>query len=110
MLKPNLPVKPATLFVGKMVLRDARHETLTWGPAQAGVAAGMTTALLEGVLPAAAANDWLAIALVWIDAQASDAELIYRHNKAATLSAVRRAMTEDCWPPRRARRGSRDGR
>ena len=41
-VKPNLPAKPATLFVGKSVLKSARHEQMTWGPAQAGVAAGIT--------------------------------------------------------------------
>src|SRR5262245_22989601 len=50
-LKPNLPVKPVTLFVAKAVLRNERHERFTWGPAQAGVAAGLTRALLEDVFP-----------------------------------------------------------
>src|SRR3569623_1556879 len=52
-LAPNLPAKPATLFVAKAVLTGPTHETMTWGPAQAGVAAGITEALLSGVLPAA---------------------------------------------------------
>jgi 5,6,7,8-tetrahydromethanopterin hydro-lyase len=73
-LKPNLPVKPFTLFVAKAVLRDAAHEQMTWGPAQAGVAAGVTGVLLDGVLPAEAEDGWLAIALVWVDPNADDAE------------------------------------
>jgi len=60
-LKPNTPVKPATLFVAKAVLRDENHETMTWGPAQAGVAAGVTEALLGGVLPQGADEEWLAM-------------------------------------------------
>ena len=32
-LKPNLPARPTTLFVAKAVLRDERHERMTWGPA-----------------------------------------------------------------------------
>jgi 5,6,7,8-tetrahydromethanopterin hydro-lyase len=28
-LKPNLPVRPATLFVGKVVLRNERHERMS---------------------------------------------------------------------------------
>ena len=91
-LKPNHAVQPATLFIAKAALRDARHERLTWGPAQAGVAAGMTHALLEEVLPAGAQTGWLAIALVWVDAAADDAELVYSHNKAATFIAARRAF------------------
>jgi 5,6,7,8-tetrahydromethanopterin hydro-lyase len=96
-LKPNLPVKPFTLFVAKAVLRDSNHETMTWGPGQAGVAAGMTDALLAKLLPPAARDDWLAIALVWVDWNADDAEAVYANNRAATRGAVERALTKD-WP------------
>ncbi len=93
-LKPNHAVEPPTLFIAKATLRDARHERMTWGPAQAGVAAGITRALLEGVLPANAQSGWLAIALVWVDSAADDAELIYAHNKAATFIAAQKALGE----------------
>ena len=87
-VKPNLPAKPATLFIAKSVLKDARHEAMTWGPAQAGVAAGITEALLGGVLPAEAGDDWVAIALVWVDPAADDAEAVYGNNREATRSAL----------------------
>ena len=48
-LKPNVPVKPATLFVAKADLRGETHENMTWGPAQAGVAKGVQECLLERV-------------------------------------------------------------
>jgi 5,6,7,8-tetrahydromethanopterin hydro-lyase len=98
-LKPNLPVKPATLFIGKAVLRDAKHEKLTWGPAQLGVAAGLTRAVLDNLLPPEAEDAWLAIALVWVDWNADDADAVYVHNKSATHLAAKRAMTVG-WPSR----------
>src|SRR5215469_2900983 len=91
-VKPNLPAAPATLFVAKAVLRDAAHEQMTWGPAQAGVAAGITEALLAGVLPPVAARDWLAIALVWVNWAAVDAEAVYANNRLATRLAAQRAL------------------
>ena len=94
-LRPNVAAKPATLFIAKSVLRDAHHERMTWGPAQAGVAAGITRALLEGVLPVEAESGWLAIALVWVDAAATDAELLYVNNAAATHLAATRALAVD---------------
>lgn len=100
-LQPNLPAKPATLFIAKAVLKDEKHETMTWGPAQAGVAAGITQALLDGVLPVEAEDGWLAIALVWVDPGALDAEAVYANNRAAALSACRRALTPG-WPSREA--------
>jgi len=98
-LKPNLPVMPATLFVSKAVLRDERHERLTWGAGQAGVAAGITKALLDGLLPPQAEDDWLTIALVWVDWNATDAELVYANNKAAAFAAAQRALLPG-WPNR----------
>ena len=98
-LKPNVPVKPATLFVGKAVSRGEHHDLITWGPAQAGVAAGITEALLEGELPPEAADDWLAIALVWVDWNAADAEAVYANNRAATFTAAQRALQAG-WPSR----------
>jgi 5,6,7,8-tetrahydromethanopterin hydro-lyase len=100
-LRPNLPAKPATLFVGKAVIRDDNHETMTWGPAQAGVAAGITQALLDGVLPEEAEDGWLAIALVWVDWKAEDAQGVYAHNLKAIYAACQRALTPG-WPDRKA--------
>ena len=100
-LGPNLPAKPATLFIAKAALRDEKHERLTWGPAQAGVAAGVTAALLEGVLPPKAEDGWLAIALVWVDWSADDAEAIFANNRAAARAACERAL-QTGWPAREA--------
>ena len=98
-LRPNLPVKPSTLFIAKAVLRDAKHEQMTWGPAQLGVAAGLTRALLDGVLPPEAEDGWLSIALVWVDWNADDADAVYANNKTATHAAALRAL-KTSWPSR----------
>src|SRR5205085_4176327 len=49
-LQPNLPVKPFTLFVNKARIASDAHAQLTWGAAQAGVAAGVADALAEGLV------------------------------------------------------------
>ena len=97
-LKPNVPVKPATLFIAKAGLKHSMHELMTWGPAQLGVAAGITQALLDGTLPEDSAQ-WLAIALVWVDSAATGKELVYHNNLHAMGLAVRRAL-DPHWPNR----------
>jgi 5,6,7,8-tetrahydromethanopterin hydro-lyase len=92
-LKPNVAVRPPTLFVAKAALRDEHHERMTWGPAQMGVATAITESLLDATFPPEVEHDWLAIALVWVDWRAEDADLLYRNNRAATRAAARRAMT-----------------
>lgn len=91
-VQPNVPAVPATLFIAKAGLSGPAHERMTWGPAQAGVAAGVTEALLQGVLPDEAADGWVAIVLVWVDPAATDAEAVYANNRAATRQAAERAM------------------
>lgn len=98
-LKPNVPVKPATLFIGKAMLAGSNHENMTWGPAQLGVGAGITRALLDGVLPVGAEDDWLAIALVWVNPAADDADQVYANNKVAARAAAERALQRG-WPAR----------
>jgi 5,6,7,8-tetrahydromethanopterin hydro-lyase len=87
-LQPGLAVKPATLFVNKAPLAGARHERLTWGAAQAGVASGTLWAVAEGVVPPAAVDDLLLIAAVWVDPTARDEAAVYENNRRATRDAL----------------------
>lgn len=88
-LRPGLPVKPLTLFVNKATVAGARHSQLTWGAAQAGVAAGVADAVSEGIVSAADADRFLLIAAVWVDPAAGDADKVYANNRAATRQALR---------------------
>jgi len=89
-VRQNVPVKPFTLFVNKASVDgdNERHARLTWGAAQAGVAAGVTTALRKGVVPEPAADDLLLIAAVWVNPLADDEHAVYENNEAATLAAL----------------------
>jgi 5,6,7,8-tetrahydromethanopterin hydro-lyase len=88
-LRPGLPVKPITLFANKATISGSRHGELTWGAAQAGVAAGVADAVREGIVSAADADRLLLIAAVWVNPAASDADKVYANNRAATKAALR---------------------
>jgi len=87
-LRPGLPVKPMTLFVNKATIDGPGHGDLTWGAAQAGVAAGVADAVSEGIVSAADAERLLLIAAVWVNPAASDADKVYANNRAATRAAL----------------------
>jgi 5,6,7,8-tetrahydromethanopterin hydro-lyase len=87
-VRPNVLVKPPTLFVNKAELRGDTHAALTWGAAQAGVARGVLTAVADGTVPAGAVDDLLLIAAVWVDWAADDEEQVYDHNFEATRAAL----------------------
>ncbi len=91
--KPNVPVKPATLFSAKADLRGDIHSNMTWGPAQAGIARAVYECTQEGILPREAEDNWAIIAGVWVNWEADDADLIYIHNYEAMRLATTRAMS-----------------
>jgi 5,6,7,8-tetrahydromethanopterin hydro-lyase len=81
--RPNLPVVPFTLFVNKSAIASDRHGTLTWGAAQAGVAAGVLDAAIDDP-----AGELCVITAVWVAPDAADEETVYVNNRAATLAAL----------------------
>jgi 5,6,7,8-tetrahydromethanopterin hydro-lyase len=87
-LRPGLPTKPLTLFVNKAAIADETHAGLTWGAAQAGVAAGVADAVAGGVIAAEAAEAWVLIAAVWVAPGAREAEAVYENNRLATRRAL----------------------
>ena len=86
--RPGVPVRPFTLFVNKATVEGERHGVLTWGAAQAGVAAGTGAATKERLLPRDL-DSHLVIAAVWVDPAATDEEAVFANNSAATLAAFR---------------------
>ncbi|GAA4633754.1 formaldehyde-activating enzyme [Actinoallomurus vinaceus] len=88
-LRPGLPAKPMTLFVNKAAVETPEHADLTWGAAQAGVAAGVMDAVADGTVPEDAVDDLVLIAAVWVNPAAADADLVYANNREATRSALR---------------------
>lgn len=93
-LQPGVPVKPMTAFINKADLRGEQHETMTWGPAQAGVAKGVQECLLTGVLPPEAENEWCVIAATWVNWAANDADEVFENNYRAAKGALVAAMAQ----------------
>ena len=94
---PNVPVKPMTLFVNKATVDDAneRHARLTWGAAQAGVAAGVIDAHRKGVLRAEDADDLVLVAAVWVNPAADDEEAVYANNARGDARRARPPGRDD---------------
>lgn len=87
-LKPSVPVKPMTLFVQKAAAETDFHGTAIWGPAQAGVAAGVADAVADGIIPEEFADTHVLIAAVWVNPGVNDLDEIYRNNREATRRAL----------------------
>lgn len=94
-LQPGMPVKPLTLFVNKATISDDRHGELTWGAAQAGVAVGMTDAVAAGDIAAERVDELVAIAAVWVNPAADDADAVFANNAASLRDAVAAAVRDE---------------
>lgn len=90
--RPGVPLQPFTLFVNKAAVENDRHGTLTWGAAQAGLAAGVGLATRENLLPRDTSRH-LVIAAVWVNPLADDEEAVFGNNRSATLDAFRMAAS-----------------
>ena len=88
-LQPGVAVRPHTLFVNKAAIDGARHAGLTWGAAQAGVAAGVMDAVADGVVSEHDAASQVLIAAVWVNPEATDEAAVFANNRAATAEALR---------------------
>jgi 5,6,7,8-tetrahydromethanopterin hydro-lyase len=86
--RPNMPVKPPTLFVNKAEICGDEHGFLHWGAAQAAVARGVLESVAEGTIPQGNVEDLVLIAAVWVDWAASDEEEVYANNVEATRAAL----------------------
>jgi 5,6,7,8-tetrahydromethanopterin hydro-lyase len=86
--RPNMPVKPPTLFVNKAELRGDDHSRFHWGAAQAGVARGVLESVAEGTIPPGEVEGLVLIAAVWVDWVAADEEAVYANNVEATRAAL----------------------
>ncbi len=96
----NQMVRPATMIVPKVTLKDAANIDLFGGVVQSATADAVIDCVAEGVIPRDMVNDLCIVSLVWIDprcARAADLDKkdMYRTNYEATKLAIRRALNNE---------------
>ena len=83
------PVWPPTIMINKETALEPRHQTITWGAAQLGIAQGVLDAVAAGLVPCS--GDLLVFVAIYIDPAASDETAVRLASRAATLKGVRTA-------------------
>jgi formaldehyde-activating enzyme len=96
----NQMVRPATIMVPKVTLKDSANIELFGGVVQSATADAVVDCLIERIIPRAEADTLCIVSLVWIDPRcASDPKLdkkdMYRTNYEATKLAIRRALANE---------------
>jgi formaldehyde-activating enzyme len=80
------PVWPPTIMINKATALEDRHQTITWGAAQLGIAQGVLDAVADGLLPAS--DEVLVFVCVWVDPAASDETAVRKANRDAVRKAI----------------------
>ena len=101
-LNSDMQVRPATLMVSKVTVKDARYTGILMGTVQAGIANGVLDAVRAGDIPKDKANDLGIIYSVWLDpailnvpvGEVDHAALFHIHRQA-TVKVIRKAMRNE---------------
>jgi formaldehyde-activating enzyme len=83
------PVWPPTIMINKETALEPRHQTVTWGAAQLGIAQGVLDAVADGLIPCS--GDLLVFVAIYIDPAADDETAVRVASRAATLKGIRTA-------------------
>jgi formaldehyde-activating enzyme len=86
------PVWPPTIMINKATAETDRHQTITWGAGQLGIAQGVLDAVADGLIPPS--RDLVVLVCVWIDPGASDETAVRRAARTATLNAIGMAVND----------------
>jgi formaldehyde-activating enzyme len=85
--KPHYePVWPPTIMMNKATAVEDRHQTLTWGAGQLGIAQGVLDAVADGLVQAS--GELLVFVAIWIDPAADDETAVRKASREATRKAV----------------------
>jgi 5,6,7,8-tetrahydromethanopterin hydro-lyase len=96
----NQLVRPATIMVPKVTLKDMANVELFGGVVQSATADAVVDCLIDGTIPKELANELCIISLVWIDPRCAkdpnlDKKDMYRTNHEATMLALKRALANE---------------
>lgn len=84
------PVWPPTIMINKSTAVSERHQTITWGAGQLGIAQGLLDSVADGLLPPN--GDVLVLACVWIDPTASEETKVRQASRVAMRNAIGMAV------------------
>lgn len=101
-LNSDVQIRPATLMVSKVTVRDARYTNILMGTVQAAIANGVLDAVRAGVLPKEKANDLGIIYSVWLDPSILnvpqgevDHQALFNVHREATVKVITKAMNHE---------------
>lgn len=99
-LNTDVQVRPVTLMVSKVTVKDSRYTNILMGTVQAAIANGVLDAVRAGHLPKEKANDLGIICSVWLNPGVSteenlDHKALFEIHRKAMFQAIEKAMKNE---------------
>jgi formaldehyde-activating enzyme len=99
-MNTDVMVKPATLMVSKVTVKENRYTNILMGTVQAAIANGVLDSVRNGDIPKDKANDLGIIVSVWLNPSVStddklDHKILFDIHRKATSQAIHKAMSDE---------------
>ena len=99
-MNTDIMVKPATLMVSKVTVKNNKYTNILMGTVQGAIANGVLDAVRNGDIPKEKANDLGIIVSVWlnpsvIDDENLDHKILFDIHRKATSQAIHKAMKNE---------------
>ncbi len=99
-LNSDVQVRPATVMVSKVTVKDSRYTNILMGTVQAAIANGVLDAVRAGDIPREKVNDLGIIYSVWLDPSITeivnlDHKMLFDIHREATAKVLRKAMRNE---------------
>ena len=99
-MNTDIMVRPATLMVSKVTVKDPRYTNILMGTVQAATANGVLDAVRCGDIPKEKANDLGIIVSVWLNPVVAeqddlDHKILFDIHRRATAAAIKKAMNSE---------------
>lgn len=99
-MNTDVQVRPATLMVSKVTVKDSRYTNILMGTVQGAIANGVLDAVRNGDIPRERANDLGIIVSVWlnpsiVEVENLDHKVLFDIHREATGRAIHKAMNNE---------------
>ena len=99
-LNTDVMVRPPTLMVSKVTVKDERYTNILMGTVQGAIANGVLDAVRNGDIPKEKVNDLGIIVSVWLNPSVStddnlDHKILFDIHRKATAAAIHKAMNNE---------------
>lgn len=93
-LEPNLTVRPSSLIVPAIRLKNLRQANMIYGPTQSAVAKAIVDSIESGLITNDMVPNYIAILKVHVPENAEDRQKLYENNYKAVTGAIQTALSE----------------